>query len=868
MRTTVQILWEKKHITGSIELRNQGILMQEPDFSVEDGRLCVCVEDALLDPGAFATVVTIRTEQPFSFFLRDIRADMPVYIPQYAVIVTTQDDTRSYQQIVGDITSGGRQTKLEQYRQQPEETFESAAAHNRNMPCLTWLGLSRDIHMFEVGFHTLHDPSKVWDTIRPNYHFQPVYIPEVENEPLCYHYFAGRGIGCRQDMHRWLEKGYLPILNAESIDDGVAYLQKHCVAFERSLLTEENVKGTHYLISDRYSCVPTKPTPEQELAADAMLDEQLNRDEEVVLYLQIRAENRTAAPKYAHVRIPQPNVDNHIPDMTRTKTYTRDGLCGFASSARIFAVGKLNGKPIQDVEYSILLAPGEALEFVFAIPHRPVSAERANLLLNVDYTEKLNQCISFWDAKLARTADVHLPEKRIEEMMKAGFLHLDLIAFGNNPDGAVAPCVGVYTPIGTESTPIIHYLASMGDLTLATRSVMYFLERQRPDGFMQNFSDYMSETGLGIRNAAELYKFTRDKTWLREHAGNLVSACNYLKKWADQSKNESLRGKGYGMLAGKVADPERPFFSFMLNATSYAAAKSCAEVLSEIGDENSSWIQAFADELKQNISESMRETFAISPVIPISDGSWVPACAQWPDMAGTKCLFADGGKAFTHGSMIEILDNGSYDIMYGTVEPDSVFADFIIKTVTEFGALENTSFSQPYYSVHPYAHLLRGEISAFLKEFYNNVSAMADRETYTFWEHYYQVSPHKTHEEAWFLMRCRWMLYMDSYKDTLALLPGIPRKWLEDGKEVSYQNMCSRYGRLSLLMRSNVSARVIHVEAQIQPFDGVSPREITIRVPHPDRCRPVSVSSGVFDPETETLHFDGSCEHIDVTLQY
>lgn len=868
MRTTVQILWEQSRVSGSIELRNQGTLLQRPDFQVVDGKLSVCVEDARLEPGAYATIVTVRTTQPFSFFLRDIRADMPVYIPEYGVIVTTQDDTRSYQQLKAQIASGGRRTKLEQYRQQPEEDFDSAAAHNRNMPCVTWMGLSRDIRMFEVAFHTLHDPGKVFDSIRPHYHFLPVHIPETGDEPLCYHYFAGRGIGCRQDLRRWLEKGYLPILNAESIDDGVAYMQKHCVALERRPLTAENVEGTHYLISDRYSVCATEPTPEQKAAADAMEDAQLNRDDEVVHYFQLRAENRTNAPKYAHVRIPQPNVDNHIPDMTRTKTQLHDGLCGFMTSERIFAVGRVNGRPVRDVEYSILLAPGEAAEFVFAIPHRPLPPERAERLLQVDFTEKLNECIAYWEAKLDRIAGIQLPEKRIEEMMKAGFLHLDLIAFGSEPDGAVAPCVGVYTPIGTESTPIIHYMASMGDLELARRSVMYFLERQRPDGFMQNFSDYMSETGLGLRNAAELYKFTRDKAWLRSIAGNLVLGCTYLKNWAEKSRQERYRHKGYGMISGKVADCDRPFFSFMLNATTYAAAKSCAEVLEEIDNDNAAWIRSFAQELKQNITCSMEETFAISPVIPLSDGSWAPTCAQWPDMAGTKCLFADGGRAFTHGSMIEILDNGCYDIIYGTIEPDSVFADFIIKTVTEFATLENTSFSQPYYSVHPYAHLLRGETAAFLKEFYNNVSAMADRETYTFWEHYYQVSPHKTHEEGWFLMRCRWMLFMDSYRDTLALLPGIPRRWVQDGKTISFRNMCSRYGRLSLELASELSERTIRVKADIQRREGAAPQEITLRVPHPDGCRPVSVSCGHYDPETETLHFEGSCEHLDVTLRY
>ena len=36
----------------------------------------------------------------------------------------------------------------------------------------------------------------------------------------------------------------------------------------------------------------------------------------------------------------------------------------------------------------------------------------------------------------------------------------------------------------------------------------------------------------------------------------------------------------------------------------------------------------------------------------------------------------------------------------------------------------------------------------------------------------YRVSQHKTHEEAWFLMETRWMLYMEE-GDTLSLLKTI-----------------------------------------------------------------------------------------------
>lgn len=873
MEKSVKILWENSNQTGRIELRNAGEVASlscsgHTDgacFRITDGCLTVHISGAMVDPGSFATIVTVRAEHDFSFFLRDIREDIPVYIPEYRVAVTAAYDRRSYAAIAAAIASNGRESKIAKMEREPEESFAAAASHDRDMAAPIWLGLSRDVRMFEGRIHTLSDLGDPWDTIQPMNHHTPILLPEIPGEPVRYNYFAGRGVGCRRDITRRLEDGVLPILNVTSVDDEITYHQKMFVTLERSELKQENIHGTHYLVADLYAKTPTERTPEQQAETERLHDAELYQSEGTVLFLRITAKNTSGAPKYAYMRIPQPNVAL-IAELTACKPCLRDGLAYFQSSENVFMTATLNGQPIRDVEYAVLLAPGEQAVFEFKIPHLPISAERAQRLMAADYDRALADCRTYWRKKLDRIAPIHLPERRIEEMMKAGFLHLDLICFGNEPDGPVAPTVGVYTPIGTESTPIIQYMESVGDTKLAERAVTYFVKKQRPDGFMQNFSTYMSETGLGLWNIAEHYRMTGDKDWLRSVADNLVRGCDFIRDWTRQSLDERLRKKGYGMIFGKVADCAYPYHSFMLNSTTYGGVKNCADVLAEIDDPNAARIAAFAEEYRENIRQTLAESFAVAPVIPLADGSWCPAIAQWPEIAGPMCLFADGGKTFSHGMMVECSENGCYDIMYGIVEPDSVYGGFIIKMVTELIALENTAFSQPYYSVHPYVHLLRGEVRSFLKEFYNNVSALADRQTYTFWEHQYQESPHKTHEEAWFLMRCRWLLYMDR-GDTLAFLPGVPRKWMEDGKEIRFSGMKSRFGTLSLSATSAVSQNAISVSLRIDRLGGL-PGRVTLRVPHPEGKRARSVSEGVYHPEAETIELPAFCGEKTVTLWF
>ena len=40
--------------------------------------------------------------------------------------------------------------------------------------------------------------------------------------------------------------------------------------------------------------------------------------------------------------------------------------------------------------------------------------------------------------RLSSSAKIHLPEQRIEEMIKAGLQHLDLITYGREPQGTLA----------------------------------------------------------------------------------------------------------------------------------------------------------------------------------------------------------------------------------------------------------------------------------------------------------------------------------------------------------------------------------------------------------------------------------------------
>jgi len=177
----------------------------------------------------------------------------------------------------------------------------------------------------------------------------------------------------------------------------------------------------------------------------------------------------------------------------------------------------------------------------------------------------------------------------------------------------------------------------------------------------------------------------------------------------------------------------------------------------------------------------------------------------------------------------------------------------------------NAGFSQPYYCRHDFMHAQRGEVKEYLKTFYNQFTGLQDKETYTFWEHYFHVSEHKTHEEGWFLMQARWMLYKEQ-GDALKLLPLIPRKWLESGKEIRLEKMASYFGAFNLDVQSRLESGII--EARVECSDKRAPKEILLRLPHPDGRHPIEVQGGEYLPESETVRISNFRKSAQVVLRY
>jgi hypothetical protein len=864
----ISIAWKARAPQGRIVVTNGSLVdmkVQSGNGEVRDKdhfnftreatcRLDLELKQSGIRSGMGSTVVTVQTERDsFTFFLRDVNSRYPIYIPAYAVIVTESTDGRPYEKIVEEVAARGLQTNLQYIEQAPEETFTEAASRTREIKSETWLGLSRDFRLFAVGERL--------DWIEPRFHAFNVYLPEKK---VRYDFLMGRGWGPVDKISRRLEEGHLPILQGTLADDGIVYRLTAFVTLEKSKLSLKTLRGTHFLVGEGYGYTNDvvhpapqglRPWPDKfKEMFPSLLQEEMNQPEETVLMMSVEMLNTASVPRYAWFRSPSPAP------LAGLKYDTGNGFT-INESNQVFVISTLDGKPLPAQEVGLLLKPGEVSRVEVRIPHRPISVDRVLHLAQTNFSEIQEQCRQFWREKLATGAQISLPEERVNEMLRAGLLHLDLITYGLEPSGTLAPSVGVYTPIGSESVPIILFMDSMGWHDVARRSANFFLEKQHDNGFMQNYGDYRIETAGALYALGEHYRYTRDDTWVKQIEPKLLKACDYILEWRRRNKREDLRGKGYGLLDGKVGDPNDTYRSFMFSGYHYLAIKRVSEMLKSVDPSKSDELAREADDFRKDIRTAFFEIFGRSPVMPLADGSWCTTMSPYADYPGALSLYAEGGKWYTHGAL-NVRDSvvGPLWLVFQEIlEPNEFATVELLNFHNELLTERSVSFSQPYYSPHPYVHLMRGEAKPFLKAYYNTVASMADRETYSFFEHF-MGGPNKTHEEAWFLMQTRWMLYMER-GDTLQLLAGIPRSYLENGKKIELTRVASYFGPVSLQVNSELNQG--RIRAKIECKSERRPTRVVLRLAHPEGQKATWVKGGVYDPVTEQVtieKFDGRAE--------
>lgn len=881
-KCSVDVLWGRSHVKGKIKTRHcrldkleiikgDGCTEADGSFDITGGDIVLrlTVGEATVAPGAFSSIIHLATEDaPCSFLLRDtLYPENPVYVPEYKVAITKSSSAQSYAAIASAVEARNLQSDFARYEQEPEESYASAKTRNRVQNCPTWLGVPRDMRIFRVNYQDLpYRPMGYWGEIVPVNHSLHQTV-ELNNEkiPHSIYFEIGQGSSCRAlSITRRLEDDCLPILHGTQQDDDVLYNLTFFATLEKQALQPGSIRGSDALTAYAFMGGNMLTSEQREAQQAEITAETTGRDEQVVLCARIEAVNTGKVPRYAWFKMPHSTA-------IKGSYNGQAGFCQDKATENVIAVVRSEGVPAPQEEMAVLIQPGERTCVEMYIPHSPVSQERAAAISSeFNFDRKFAEVKKFWQERLKQSAEFSIPEKPINDLLKAGILHCDIATIGLEPDDTAAATIGWYAPIGTESAPIIQYFDSVGLHKLAERSIEFFFKRQLESGFIQNFNNYQSETGPLLWTVGEHFRYTGDTEWLKRIIPHVKKAVDYLLQWRERNKHQEQKEQDcYGLVDGKVADPDDFYHSFFLNSGTYVGLKRIAEVYKAVEPDFASSLEQEVRNYKEDIRTAFYKTQAKAPVIPTGDGSWGPLMPPWTEYTGGITLYSDGGNWFSHGSFASrsAMTGALWLILSEVLDAEELGSTFLLKTNQTPITIENAGLSQPYYCRHDFAHIKRGEVKPFLKTFYNQLTGLIDQETYTFWEHYYHASQHKTHEEGWFLMQSRWMLYLEE-NNTLKLFSAIPRAWLDAGQKVSIDNAVCYFGKLSVSAKADDNGRGITAKVCCKPGKlQALPEKVLFRLPHP-QLKPVSVSGGTYDAATETVVIDNFKGCAEVSLKF
>jgi len=757
-----------------------------------------------------------------------------VYVPDLRLFVSREPakcTLAGYRKAIA-----GRKTVLHRVREMPDQTFAQAlaAVHNPvqdNGP--TMLSLACDNHKTivqregAVQFRSSAD------------------APETYPYTLTPRFGSGRSEG----FARRLDGGWLPIVVNEVKEEGVVYRQRTFVA------------------------------PWQ------------GRDDRPLCVVEFTVENTNDQPASASLALTPAGDAVEVRPVSDGVAMQKQGrLLAFVHAADVGALkmavtegsGALAGK---------LPARATARCFAYLPSWEMQPDERASLAGGDALLEATK---AYWQRVMGDTMQVELPDRLLANVIRASQVHC-LIAARSADDGTtVAPWIAAatYGPLESESQAVILGMDLLGHRDFARRAHDFFLRRYNPAGYLTTGYTLMG-TGWHLWTLAEHYGLTRDDEWLRAAAPTVARTCEWIVKQRAKTGGrigDALDPPERGLVPpGVVADWNVYAYRFFMEGHYYAGLSQAAKALAAIGYPRADRFLADANTFRLRLGGAYTWAGNTTPVVPLQDGTWVPGSPSmlycpgpvWDFFPGEDWNRSWAGDVETgpqHLVPLGVLDADDQRVRWMTDHLEdywflhSGMGDYPEdKSQADWFNLGGFSKVQPYYTRMTDVYAARDEVKPFIRSYFNALPSLLNTENLSLWEHFHnQGAWNKTHETGWFLQQTRTMLVTER-REELWLAPFVTSNWLQDGMVVSVRNAPTHFGPVSYRIASHVKEG--YIEATIDPPTRPAPREVVIRLRHPEGkpMRRVTVNGERwtrFDAEREYARVGAGREEVTVRAEY
>ncbi len=501
---------------------------------------------------------------------------------------------------------------------------------------------------------------------------------------------------------------------------------------------------------------------------------------------------------------------------------------------------------------------------------------------------------TYWKAVLASTTQIETPDPFLNDLIRSSQVRC-LIAARNEGDGTrIAPWIAAmsYGPLESEAHSVIRGMDYLGHSDFARCGLDYFIHRYNPEGFLTTGYTTFG-TAWHLWTLGEHFQLTGDSSWLKSHATELARVGDWIVRQTAKTRKVNPQGEKvpeYGLMPpGVLADWNSFAYHFCMNAYYYAALRELGTALEGIGHPKAGNFLTQADALRDDLLRSYRWTRARSPVLPLRNGTWIPAYPSQVHSPGNLGDFfpgQDAGRSWCYD-----VELGAHQLVpTGVLAPNDPEVSRMMDHMEDVQFLASGWFDypaernrkdwfnlggfskvQPYYTRNAEIYALRDEVKPFLRSYFNSIASLVNTEVMTFWEHFsHSGAWDKTHETGYFLHQTRSMLVMER-GEVLWLAPLIPGEWLRPGKTISVSNAPTRFGPVSYRMVSRIDAGVI--DLAVTPPNRIVPDALVVRLRHPEgrvldsvevNGRPYSK----FDPRQETITLPSGKEILSITAHY
>jgi len=786
----------------------------------------------------------------FGVAVEDLLTNDCVYVPHVGVYVARDPAPITLDQYLQRIAT--RKTVLARVREMPDQTFARALAKVHNPvqdlgPMM--LSLACDNRKF-VAHRTGVLVFDVYD--RPDDEARPI--------PKDCRLVPRFGERENRQLTRYLFGGWLPMPTTVVRENGVVYQQKTYVA----PVDNDSPPEAPAWLRERALCVAAYTIENTGAeAAEASLTLTLAKDKERVGWQQV--EGGLIATTGQRV-------------LAFVDTGKASSLVVTSESGKISISGKLSAGGIASL--SVCLP-------AWKVPPRDYA-------ILAGEEKRSRQMVTYWNDLLGSAMQVELPDPLLTDVIRASQAHCLLAARNEDHGIRVSPWISSdrYGPLESESNSIIRGMGLMGHDDFARRSLEFFIKRYNAAGFLTTGYTVVG-TGEHLWTLAEHFNRTQDRAWLESVSPEVARVCQWIVRQRTKTKGLDARGEKmpeYGLMPpGVSADWNRYAYRFFNDAQYCTGLEAAARALATINHPNAQALLEEARQYREDIVRAYRWTQARSPVVPLDDGTWVPASPALLGCFGNveeSMPGEDWNRSWAYSVELgahhlvanRVLDPAADDVawMVNYLE-DAQFlrsgmGDYPEeRNRNDFFNLGGFAKVQPYYARIAEVYALRDDVKPFVRSYFNAIPSLLSLENLSFWEHFNnQGGWNKTHETGWFLCQSRTMLVSER-GDELWLAPFVPAHWFKDGMRIVVRNAPTDFGKVAYTIMSSVNSGF--VQAVILPPARRAPKRIVVRLRHPDgKTISAATVNGVahknFDRARECVTIESISGPTTVRVQY